>query len=104
VSASQFPRKNIFFTILLQIMYSATATTDPDYQDLEDALAKISELSDIVLKSNVKAGEMQQILAVQKKLSDIEVCILLLLRLMMVLGNPHGRRKSIYKGRSTHDG
>lgn len=57
----------------IEVMFTHTSTTDPDYQDLEDALRAISELSEVVTKSNTKATEMQQIIDVQKKLSDYEV-------------------------------
>lgn len=50
-----------------------TETSDPDYKNLEDTLEKISNLSENILKSNVKSAEMTQILAVQKKLNGYSV-------------------------------
>lgn len=56
----------------LELMFEATPTTDSDYQRLEDALEAIAQLSETVLKSNVKAGEMAQVMDVQKRMTGFE--------------------------------
>lgn len=40
---------------------------------MEDALESITQFSETVLTSNVKAGEMAQVMNVQKKMSGFQV-------------------------------
>jgi len=65
-----FPLKRINqYEFWLEKIFERTATTDPDYKNLEDATEQISNLSDILVRGNVKSGELAQIIAIQKKLT-----------------------------------
>eukprot|EP01117_Protostelium_nocturnum_P003688 TRINITY_DN1496_c0_g1_i1.p1 TRINITY_DN1496_c0_g1~~TRINITY_DN1496_c0_g1_i1.p1 ORF type:complete len:1155 (+),score=559.92 TRINITY_DN1496_c0_g1_i1:114-3578(+) len=56
----------------LENLYEATPTTDPEFNELEAALSQISELSENLMKSNTKAGEMSLVMGVQKRLTGFE--------------------------------
>jgi hypothetical protein len=57
----------------LEKLFQDTNTTDPDFQNLEDALERISQLAETVVKGNEKGAELAQIMAVQKKIQGYEV-------------------------------
>eukprot|EP01114_Cavostelium_apophysatum_P010623 TRINITY_DN2457_c0_g3_i1.p1 TRINITY_DN2457_c0_g3~~TRINITY_DN2457_c0_g3_i1.p1 ORF type:complete len:1191 (-),score=436.75 TRINITY_DN2457_c0_g3_i1:57-3629(-) len=81
----------------LESIFEAIPTTDPEYQTLEDTVDKIIELSEVVLQSNVKAGEMAQVMAVQKKLNGFDENLvepdrhLILEAPLMMLTQPKGK-------------
>ena len=57
----------------LELFFDAFETTDPEFSKLEDTLEAYSKLSEIVVKSNVKASEMAQLIVVRKKITGFEV-------------------------------